>query len=485
MRVTLINPYFQSQVHHIAQTTIGPPLGLAYVAGGLEEADHDVVIVDANVLGLDPARAAERALTHDPNLVGLTATTPTLPVAAAIAREVKARRASVRVVVGGPHASAIPRRTLDDVASFDGVAVGEGDRSLAAWATAFERHGPAAAMRVPGFVWRDGDDVVSTGAPPPFTDLETVPSPARHLLPMDRYRTVDSDRFTTVLAMRGCPCSCVYCAVPEFFGRRMRYRAPASVAMELDAVHRRHGIDFISFVDDTFTTKTRWVNELCDELIRRGVHRRVRWICLTRADMVDVPLLRRMRDAGCVRVEMSIETGSDVGRAYLRKGLTEAAILRGYAAAREVGLSTMGFLILNIPGETEVDVRRSLDLALRADPDFLQVSFLTPYPGTPLRVEAEAKGWIGDDAWEDYSFLNHAILRHGTLPPDRLAALHAEVISRFWLRPRTAIKLARLALRGTAHPRPLLRTICAGLTHAIRGPLGFQAGSEQPARTKP
>ena len=388
MRVSLINPSFQARIRRIAQTTLGPPLGLAYLASGARAAGHDVLIVDANALGLDPEGAARAALASNPGLVGVTATTPTIHLAALVAAAVKDLRPDVITVVGGPHATALPARTLAEYPSFDVVARGEAERSFPLLLDALAAGDRAAARALPGFAWREpSGEVHDTGLPPPIEDLDALPSPAWDLLPMKRYRGVDSSRFSTLLAMRGCPCACVYCSVPEMFGRAMRYRSPAAVAAEMQEVHERYGVDFISFVDDTFTTRADWVRELCDHLVLRGLPGRLRWVCLTRADMVDADLLRRMKDAGCVRVEMGIESGSVTGRRYLRKGLTEEDVLRGYAAAREAGLSTMGFVILNIPGETRDDVEKTLALALRADPDYLQISFLTPYPGTRLRED--------------------------------------------------------------------------------------------------
>lgn len=470
MRVVLVNPSFQARVRRIAQTTLGPPLGLAYVAAALRDAGHDVRIVDANALDLPPADAAREALSSDPAWVGVTATTPTVALAAAVAAAVKAARPGVTTVVGGPHATALPARTLAEFPAFDLVARGESERSFPALLAALEAGDRDAARAVPGFAWRDPDGAVhDTGLPTPIPDLDALAPPARDLLPMDRYRGVDSSRFSTLLAMRGCPCACVYCSVPAMFGRAMRYRSPAAVAAEMQDVHDRFGVDFLSFVDDTFTTDHAWVRALCDDLVARRLPGRLRWVCLTRADMVDADLLRRMKQAGCVRVEMGIESGSAAGRRYLRKGLSEEDVVRGYRAAREAGLSTMGFAILNIPGETADDVERTLDLVRRADPDYLQVSFLTPYPGTRLRDDAQREGWITTDDWSRYSFLNDVILQQPSLTPDQARALHARVVRAFWFRPRTAFKLARLVLNGTTRPGPLLRTVALGLGAAVAG----------------
>lgn len=468
MRVVLVNPNFQPRIRRIAQTSLGPPLGLAYLASAARRDGHEVSIVDANALGLDAAAAAAAALRAGPAVVGLTATTPTIHLAGDIAARIKAVRPDVTVIVGGPHASAIPERTLEEHPAFDVAARGEGEESFPRFLAALAAGGRGALRDVAGLTFRDEDGtLVDTGRAPFITDLDTIAPPARDLLPMARYRCPDADHFSTILAMRGCPCACVYCGVPAQFGTRMRYRSPVAVADEMAEVHARFGIDFFSFVDDTFTTKREWVLDFAAALRARGLTRRVRWICLTRADMVDPALLVEMRAAGCVRVEFGIESGSAVGRRFLKKGLAPEAVLTAFRAARAAGLSTMGFAILNIPGEGPREVEETFELVRQADPDFLQVSFLTPYPGTPLRRQAEREGWVVTDDWSQYSFLNNVVMRHDTASAEALQQRYLAFVRRFWLRPGTVWKLGRLVLGGGTRLVPLARTAVLGLAAAL------------------
>ena len=362
--------------------------------------------------------------------------------------------------MGGPHATFLPARTLREFPAFDAVARGEAEESLVGLLQQVQQGGGLHQM--PGFTFRHGDEPVDTGiAPPP--ELDTLAPAAYDLLPMRRYRCPDSSAFSTLLATRGCPGRCVYCAVPAMFGGQMRYRSPRAVAQEMLTLQQRFGVRFLSFLDDTFTTRHDWVYQLCEHIRDLGLQRRLRWICLTRPDEVDEPLLRAMAAAGCVRVEMSIESGSAVGRAFLRKGLTARAVRRGFGAARRAGLSTMGFAMLNIPGEGPAEVEQTFQLVRRVDPDYLQLSFLTPYPGTPLWRQASQQGQITTTDWSRYSFLNHSVLRNDILSPAELQRQHARFSRRFWLRPRTAVKLGRLLLRRTTHLRPLLRTAALAL----------------------
>lgn len=468
-RLLLVNPSFQRRVQRIAQTSVGPPLGLAYLAASARQAGHDVAILDANAEALDLPEVVRRAVAFAPTAIGITATTPTIGLAGRIAAALKRPLPGVPVLVGGPHATALPDRTLASESAFDLVARGEAERTLPeVLARLAGPLDPSTLADVPGIAFRGpGDRVIDTGIAAPIEDLDSLPEPARDLLPMHRYRCPDSDSFSTLLAMRGCPYPCIYCSVPAMFGRRVRFRAPEAVVAEMAGVHERFGTRFFSFLDDTFSTRADWVDDFVEALQRRGLHRRIRWICLTRADLVDRPLLERMRAAGCVRVELGVESGNAAGRAFLRKGLDDERVIAAFRAAREAGLSTMGFAIVNIPGETAADVERTFDLLRRADPDYLQVSFLTPYPGTPLRDLAEREGWIAEDDWSRYSFLNDVVLMHGSLAPGEARALYQSFIRRFYLRPRTAFKLARMVANGTARPWPLLRTVARGFASTL------------------
>ena len=469
--LVLVNPNFQGRVRRIAQTSVGPPLGLAYLAAAARRAGHPVRIVDANGLALSTSETVAKTIDGAPAAVGFTATTPTVSLAGALAARIKAAAPKTTVIVGGPHGTALPERTLREQPAIDVVARGEGERTLPALLTALAGGEPLDSISGVAFRRADGA-VMDTGVAPPIEDLDALAPAAYDLLPMRRYRSPDSDTFATLLGMRGCPSPCVYCAVPEMFGRRIRFRTPALVAAEMADLHRRYGVDQLSFLDDTFTTQPAWVATLCDHVETLGLPGRLRWICLTRADMVDRPLLARMKAAGCVRVEFGIESGSAAGRAFLKKGLSEEAVVRAFRDARAVGLSTMGFVILNIPGESEREIAATFALARRADPDFLQVSFLTPYPGTRLYDEAREKGWIATEDWARYRFLNDVVLRHGDLAPDTLQALYLHHVRRFYLRPRTVWKLGRLVANGTTRVRPLARTVAAGLAAAVLGRRG-------------
>lgn len=471
MRIAFINPHFQRKIRRIAQTSVGPPLGLAYLASAAREAGHEAIVVEANAEGLDDADVVSRVLAFDPDVIGITATTPTIRQAGRIADAIKASKPDKIVIVGGPHTTALPKRSLEELLNVDIVAQGESERTFPLLLFTIASSGLEAAASVPGFAVRTRDGSIVTSEAVPFEeDLDALPLPARDLLPMHLYRTVDSNAFTTMLAMRGCPCKCVYCAVPLIAGRRLRHRSPEAVTAEMREVHDRFGVDFVSFVDDTFTWDRDWVFAFNELVRKQGLHRRLRWQCLTRADRVDHVLLRDMKAAGCIRIEMGIESGSKKGLSYLKKGISPEAVIEGFRAARAAGLSTMGFAILNIPGETREDIEETFKVVLEADPDFLQVSFLTPLPGTALWEQALSQGTLLTEDFERYRFLKEVVLKNDLLSEDELQRCYLSFIRRFYLRPRTALKLMRLVISGRTRFMPLARTAL----HAVAAALGWR-----------
>ncbi len=153
MRLTLVNPNFQSRTRRVAQMTVGPPLGLAYLGATAREAGHEVRIVDGNALALDSSQAASRVAEQAPDVVGITATTPTIGLASQIAERVKTILPNVHVIVGGPHGTALPERTLREFTAFDIVARGESERSLPALLDALSSGGSGALEQVKGFAF--------------------------------------------------------------------------------------------------------------------------------------------------------------------------------------------------------------------------------------------------------------------------------------------------------------------------------------------
>ncbi|MCZ7581865.1 MAG: B12-binding domain-containing radical SAM protein [Deltaproteobacteria bacterium] len=301
-------PNYSVRIDRVAQTTVGPPLGLAYLAAVLRARGYDVSILDANALRLSDTESVRRIVAARPDAVGWTCATPTVDQCARQAAAVR-EQSDALLALGGPHVTAAPVETLEKYGAFDVLVRREAEIRFP---ELLAKTNEGASWDITGLTYRAPDGrVVSTPEPTETVDLAELPFPARDLLPMDRYTGPDGGRVTTMIAARGCPASCAYCYVPRAFGKTMRIRPVDHVVAEMEECLQKYGTRNFNFIDDTFTTDKRWVLDFCEALTRRDLHRRIHWLCLTRVDMVNEKLLRAMKAAGCLRVEMGIESGDD------------------------------------------------------------------------------------------------------------------------------------------------------------------------------
>ena len=445
-RVALVNPYFQKQTQAIAQITVGPPLGLAYIASALERNGYVVSIIDANAECLSIEETVSRVLEFKADLAGLSAVTPTVGLCQQISEKLKKADEDILVVAGGIHPSSLPEETLKECVSFDFLIRGEGELALVELLGALNDN--SALDHIKGLVYRNLGNIIVNGAADSVENLDDLGFPARHLLKNSLYKTFDSGRMTSIIAMRGCPASCIYCAVSLVAGRKCRKRSPSHVIEEIESCLNKYKISFIAFLDDTFTFNKLWVHSLCDEFIMTGLCRKIKWSCLTRVDNVDLNLLRHMKKAGCVRVELGIESGSQKILDYAKKGISLQQTKEAFLLAKKAGLSTMGFVMLNVPGETMDTISATKKLIMELEPDFLQVSFATPYPGTELFEICKRGNLLTSRDWSKYLFLNNQIIKNPAISEGELKDLMQDIQRTFHLRPKYILKMLFYMLKN-------------------------------------
>ncbi|HMK92024.1 MAG TPA: radical SAM protein, partial [Thermoleophilia bacterium] len=367
-----------------------PPLGVAYLASALSAAGHAAEILDCTFL--DRHEALARALEARAGIVGISCTATLVEHSLWFADRL--RGSCGLLVAGGPMPTCEPETFLPHV---DLVVVGEGERTICDVAAAFDAGDDPA--RIAGVVTagtqptgasvdgRGGGGSGSPLPPPPrpfVDDLDTLPFPARDLLPNADYLAFGRRRYgfavTTVMSTRGCPFDCEFCS-NVVFGRSYRERSPGNVVDEIEQALAL-GYDRVSFADDVFTLRRERVIAICDEITRRDL--RFEWECLGRVDSLDEPTARRMRAAGCQRIFFGIESGSDLVLGLMRKGITVDQARAAVAAAHDAGLEVGAFFILFYPGETDETVLDTLRLARSLPLDYVGLTMPYPLPGTDL-----------------------------------------------------------------------------------------------------
>ncbi|MBI5527337.1 MAG: cobalamin B12-binding domain-containing protein [Deltaproteobacteria bacterium] len=421
-----------------------PPLGVASVAAVLEGERAHVRIVDMFAEGLRDGGLARIVEREQPDLVGLSMLTPSAPTVVALARLVRVKAPRAIVVLGGIHASLFPEQLLGD-GTADIVVHGEGEWTARDLCRTLAGGRPLSG--VAGISFFENGRVQHTAPRPPISDLDALPFPAWHLVPVVKYGLLpfaDMARpVLTISGSRGCPFRCSYCSLPET-GKLYRTRSPASIVDEIEYAAGRFGIRQIGFIDPIFPLTDQQVEGVCGEMIRRGIPDRVVWLSETRADLMTPARLRLMRRAGCGRLLFGIESGD---ASLLEKVNKRVAVDRNgeaVRAAREAGIQTVGLFMLGLPGETPEQCRRTIDYAVDLGLDFAKFAITVPFPGSPLYDEMTRAGTLDRTDWENFTTFNPdpdlLVLATTTITGRELLDLQWSATARFYLRPSLIIR---------------------------------------------
>jgi len=408
------------------------PLGLAQLAGCLEQAGIPVEILDANALRLGWKDLAAAIAQAGPDLIGLTVHTPFVPE---VSRAVGlARQAAPRatIALGGPHVTFTVAETLATMPEVDLIARGEGDQIIVDLARALAAG--TALDEVPGVSFRRDGQIVETPLPPPV-DVTRLPAPAFHLLPMDRYRwTQMGGTFGTLIASRGCPFQCTFCSEWPFW-RRWRPYDPEAVLDQLDLLVNRYGRHNIWFGDDCFNVDRDHIAAIGEGILRRGL--KLNWYYQGRADLLVkyqdlLPLLRR---AGNRMVQIGIEAAGDEQRDELNKQLRTSTVEEAVRLLRRHDIVCQGMLIVGLPDDSARTFAQKVQLVNELDIDFPVFVFYTLFPGTPTYDAAVAAGQITLPADYARHDMGHVLLPTRSLTRQQVYAYTGSAWSRVYLNP--------------------------------------------------
>jgi anaerobic magnesium-protoporphyrin IX monomethyl ester cyclase len=385
-----------------------PPFGIMYLGAVLERAGHVVKLMHPGPR--EDEETIEELRRFSPDLVGFTLLTVQYARLRQLLPRLRAVLPQARFCAGGVHITALPERTLRELA-LDFVVLGEGEETLL---RACERFDSGKWIdTLAGIAFLDGDTYHASPSEPLRAPLDELPLPARHLLDMERYlrppgliKGYPTGRSTSVLASRGCPHHCIFCGSHQIFGRRTRRRSVGSVLEELRQLIETYRIESLFFSDDTVGEDARWLGNLCRGMLRNGF--KLEWSCQIRGRPLPANLLALMRRAGCVQVEFGVETGSDRLLRILKKGVTRAEMAESFRRARRAGLRTLASFMVGLPGEGEEDLLATLEHLKQIRPDFSNFFLAVPYPGTELYRLAANQGRLRSSDFGEGWFMRQA-----------------------------------------------------------------------------
>jgi len=408
MRFLLVNPFC------VLSEAPTPPLGVAFLAAALEDAGIEVKVLDLVTYPYDTAMLESLLKSFKPQIVGSTAVTMTFNDAIEVIRDVKRIDPDILTVMGGPHVTFCAKATLDSFRELDLIVLGEGEQAIVDLTREAERGRDWSKVR--GLAYRSGTEVHSTARGAPL-DVDSLPRPARHLLPLGRYKTLNMS--ISMTTSRGCPYRCIFCVGRKMVGAKVRYRNPQAVVDEMQYLATL-GFPQINVADDLFTAKKDHCLAICDEIIRRGVN--ARWSCFARVDTVSPPVLERLRQAGCVTVGFGVESANAEILETIKKRITIPKVVSAMEMCADAGIQPHVSFILGLPGETPETMKETLEFGKRIEALGANYGFhlLAPFPGTAVREENEKYDLkILSNDWSDYH-ANRAIVETSSVKREML-----------------------------------------------------------------
>ena len=419
------------------------PLGLGYIASYLRRyGGHEVMMFEPEAQNLTYAKLAGIIRAAGPDVIGLTCSTPNFTRALELAR-IGRSHSNATIVLGGVHASAIPEFIAEQYADLiDYVVVGEGEVTLLELVNALQMG--ASPNSVTGLVFRRGGGTVTTGRRPFIEDLDSLPVPARDLIPQDLFvpnlHNARHRKCASILTSRGCPFNCSFCASRIVSGRKYRMHSAQYVLAEMELLKKEYGVRQLTITDDTFTVNRERLEKICIGMIERRLD--LEWFCFSQVTAVDRDILKLMKRAGCYNIGFGVESADESILKRMGKPIKPERAREAVWTANQVGLKTQAFYIFGSPGETREQMERTIRFAHEVNATLAFFNMLVPYPGTKEFAHSFSGVPLNEIAWEDFVAVGEqCVLRNSRVPAKEIERLIAQANTQYYANPKRLLNL--------------------------------------------
>ena len=452
MRVCLINPP-RIQPKAWGKPSVYQPMDLAYVAAVLEKT-HEIQVIDVpnegwEILvemegamyrqGLKNEVVAERIKSFKPELVVMSIPFSGWARAAfQVAATVKGVDKDIKVALFGLHASARPNECLKQE-NVDFVVIGEPELTVLELANTLANEKEVKLSQIKGIGFIENGKVTITPPRPFIEDLDTLPFPARHLLPMKQFFEAAKKipisgnlkkPSIRMLTSRGCPQNCIFCSNNIVMGHKWRGRSAENVVAEIEQIVNTYGVRQIDFLDDNIAFNRKRLETICNLLIEKRL--RIEWCTPNgvRADSLDAELLAKMRAAGCKKILVAPESGVQrIVDDVIKKKQSLKRVEEVVSAAHKFGIKVGCFFILGMIGETKQDMKETIKFAQKLrqlGAEYFYFSYATPLYGTELYRQAKEGGFLTADFSDDALSEVKPLIETPEFTADDLRCLAAE-----------------------------------------------------------
>ena len=397
--VVLIEPPNKYVVERYDQPTY-PAIGVGYIGNYLEQSiGVTPAIYDAKLARKTIEQTIEDVVALKPKIVGLSAMTHIVKIAAHISFEIKKQLPETITVLGGFHATFLPEQTLQEFPTFDYLSVGEGEMAWSKFANAILNNN-GSSKNIKGMWYEKNGKVENMGRGEIPKTLDELGEPGWHLFDQEIIHKYAND--IPIIGMRGCPFSCNFCSRP--YGQLVRLRTPKLIVDEIEKNQKRYNINYFDFWDETFTINKPHTQALCKEIIKRKLN--IEYFCQTHANTFDFETAKIMKESGCNYAGLGVESGNDEILKKMNKGAKKVNILAARKILKDVNIRTCCFMIFGHPNETIKTIFDSIRFAAKVNCEQTAIGIMVPYPGTEI-YDMALKGEGGyvkmSIDWEDYN----------------------------------------------------------------------------------
>lgn len=434
MKIVLVYPPIP-----IVTGSLTPTSGLAYLASVLLQNGAQVSVVSSDAEQLDVDGTISKILTLSPDIMGISVSTPTANNSLKIIESIKRCKSNIRILVGGPHPTLFPEEFLNK--SVDFVIRGEGEKTLAELYLHFNEKISLGGIR--GLSYTKNGQYIHNPARELIEDLDTLPFPSWELFPIKRYKSDFTKKKLSlpVVSSRGCAQRCTFC-YKGIFGDTYRAKSVKRVVEEIVYLKDKFNIEEFAIVDDNFALKPERAIEVCNLIISRKVNLPWTLPAGIRASAATEEFLEKLKDAGCYRAAMGIESGNQQILNSVKKGITLEQVRKAVKLFRKVGIKLVGDFMIGNLEETEETINQTINFAVELSPDYAQFTKAIPYPGTAMYNQLKKENRIITSNWDDYDYFlkSNPTFVHKNLSSEKIDDKIREAYKRFYYRPKYILK---------------------------------------------
>ncbi|MBI4116666.1 radical SAM protein [Candidatus Pacearchaeota archaeon] len=437
-KLLLIQPNYRSIYSYAGSKTatpIYPPLGLAYIAAVVRERGFEVKILEANAFDLNHEQIKEAIEKYFPDYVAMTGASSMMDEITELCALLPE---NLKVIFGGIHASSMPDDVLKNYPRIDILVRGEGEEAIV------EILSGKSLEKIDGVSFRKKGRIIHNKDAKFIEDLDSLPFPARDLLPMNKYFSFEARKYPIdyIVSGRGCPYRCIFCADFITSGRKLRARSAKNIVDEIGHLVENYGVQEIDFQDDNFTLYADRIKEFCDLMIKTGLNKKVVWKVANgvRCDKLSLPMLKHMKQAGCYMLSLGIESGNQEILNKMRKAEKLEDIKNAARWCREAGIETRGLFIFGLLGENENTMQDTIDFAKSLPLDTATFHVCIPMPKTEYWEIIKREGQLLDVGWDKYTAYSEGAFRHGSVTPELMSKMQKKAYKEFYLRPEFILR---------------------------------------------